>query len=69
MLIISIPKTFPVSKQVADIMPFKEVCPHFYQVPSKQAVIYNGSSSSTLLQLLLLLASRRICPHQPQLNK
>ena len=31
-------KTFPVSKKVDDLMPFRKVCPPFCQLPSKQAV-------------------------------
>jgi hypothetical protein len=46
MLIISAYETFPVSKQVADIMPLTEVCPRFCQLPSKQVVICDESPSS-----------------------
>jgi hypothetical protein len=46
LLIISVSKTFPVSKKVADIITFQEWCPHFDQLPSQQTVICDGLHSS-----------------------
>lgn len=43
---ISICKIFSLLEEVADIIPFMELCPHFCQLPSKQAVICDRSSFS-----------------------
>jgi hypothetical protein len=68
LLIISMSKTFLLLAEVADRMTFREMCPHFCQVPSKQAVICDGSYSS-FSATASLAAYIMKDTHQPQLSQ